>query len=95
MFMKHRIFVVFTFYCLCNVHVCVIDNTLVLFSEIVKGNDLSSLSAKKVRRALESRFNADFTDRFAAYINSVNIKYSTEFDACLMYKSIKKSFQGF
>ncbi|XP_011447145.3 uncharacterized protein [Magallana gigas] len=31
--------------------------------EIVKGNDLSSLSAKKVRRALESRFNADFTDR--------------------------------
>lgn len=76
-------------------HVCVIDNTLVLFSEIVKGNDLSSLSAKKVRRALESRFNADFTDRFAAYINSVNIKYSTEFDACLMYKSIKKSFQGF
>lgn len=70
-------------------HVCVIDNTLVLFSEIVKGNDLSSLSAKKVRRALESRFNADFTDRFA------NIKYSIEFDACLMCKSIKKNFQGF
>lgn len=31
--------------------------------EIVKGNDLSSLSAKKVRRSLEQKFNADFTDR--------------------------------
>ena len=43
---------------------------LLLFTEIVKGNDLSSLSAKKVRRALESRFNADFTDRLVPETSS-------------------------
>lgn len=40
----------------------------ILFKEIVKGNDLSSLSAKKVRRALEERFNVDFTNRFVKFL---------------------------
>ncbi|XP_048746348.1 uncharacterized protein LOC125658930 isoform X1 [Ostrea edulis] len=39
------------------------SDLLKAIKEIVKGNDLSSLSAKKVRRALEERFNVDFTNR--------------------------------
>lgn len=73
-------------------YVCVIDNMLVLFLEIVKGNDFLFLFVKKVWRVLEFRFNVDFIDRFVVYINLVNIKYFIEFDVCLMYKSIKKSF---
>ena len=39
-----------------------------LLSDILKGADLNQLSAKKVRRQLEEKFNSDFTHRYVLIV---------------------------